>query len=689
MEVDPNRVLVEYATDVAYITTIDGEVEWVSPAVHRVLGFEVDALLGTRLRDLVHPDDRDSAYAWRERVVAEGAPAAGATSEPIRILRADGSHIWCTVTVVRVLDDRGTWVGLTGSIHDVDALVRTRLDLAEAHATMHAVLEAQVDPMVTLLAIRDDEGGIVDFRFEDANEAAARFHQRRLADLIGATVMEVLGPGVGEEDVAAADGVLRTGEAVVLNDLWSHVRERQGCGPTYLDIRIVPVDDDRVSYSWRDVTDRYTARLAVARAHDLLRSVIDAQVDPHVLLRAVRDESGAVVDFVYEDCNAAACAFEGRERVDLIGATVRAVYPSAEEAAEDIADCARALATGAPVVRNDAPTLGYFDGRGRPVVADIRVVPLDDDLVSYTWRDVTERHQAQAALAESEERLRLLAENMTDIVVLIRDQVVTWISPSVTRTLGWRPDEIVGRHPNMITDPRDAEQVVARSIAVTQGALPRQRYRLLTRDGDVHWVDAEGSVISTEGARTVVVTARVVDAEVEALSALEEMARHDELTGLVNRHAVFSQLRRSLGEDERNGSRVGMVFCDLDGFKAVNDEYGHTAGDALLRAVARRLEAEVRSGDVVARIGGDEMLVVLNGVRGLDDAVRIAEKLREAIRQPTAIPGGTVMVSASVGVTLAAAGEQVDEIVARADAAMYAAKRQGKDAVVAIPAGVG
>jgi diguanylate cyclase (GGDEF)-like protein/PAS domain S-box-containing protein len=682
--VDPNRVLVEYATDVAYITTIDGEVEWVSPAVTRVLGFAGDALIGTRLRDLVHPDDRDIAYSWRERVVAEGAPTAGATSEPVRIRRADGSHIWCAVTVVRVLDDAGRWVGLTGSIHDVDALVRTRLDLAEAHAALHAVLEAQVDPMATLVAVRDDAGAVIDFRYEDANEAAARYHQRAVTDLLGATVMEVLGPGVGEVDVAAAEGVLRTGQAVVLNDQWSKVRERQGCGPTYLDIRIVPVDEERVSYSWRDVTDRFTARQAVARAHDLLRSVIDAQVDPHVLLRAVRDEGGAIVDFVYEDCNAAACAFEGWERVDLIGSTMRAVYPSPQEAVEDIADCTQALLTRAPVVRNDSRTLGYFDGQGRPVVVDIRVVPIDEDLVSYTWRDVTERHLAQAALAASEERLRLLAENMTDIVVLIRDQIVTWISPSVTRTLGWRPHEIVGQSPRMFTDPRDVDQVIARWVAIPQGALPRQRYRLVTRDGDIHWVDAEGSVVGTDGARTVVVTARVVDAEVEALSALEEMARHDELTGLVNRHAVFSQLRRSLGDDERSGTRVGLVFCDLDGFKAVNDEYGHTAGDALLRAVARRLEAEVRSGDVVARIGGDEMLVVLNGVRGLDDAVRIAEKLGAAIRQPTDIPGGTVQVSASMGVTLAAPGEDVDAIVARADAAMYEAKRQGKDAVVAV-----
>ena len=219
--------------------------------------------------------------------------------------------------------------------------------------------------------------------------------------------------------------------------------------------------------------------------------------------------------------------------------------------------------------------------------------------------------------------------------------------------------------------------------AVPEGDLPRQRYRMATRDGSPRWVDGEGRIISQDP-RTVIVTARIVDAEVAALRALEDMARHDELTGLVNRHAVFDQVSRALQGDVRSGTRVGMVFCDLDGFKSVNDTYGHSAGDALLRSIARRLERAVRSVDVVARIGGDELLVVLNGVRDLDDAVAIAEKIRAEVRQPTPIPGGTVTVSASVGVAVAEPGETIDDIVARADAAMYDAKRSGKDRVVAV-----
>ena len=819
MEIDPWRVLTTSSRDVAYIADQDGCLTWLSEALPRVLGWQVEELLGQPLRDLVHPDDREAARAWRALLAAR-SDDEGLTTDPLRFRRADGSYLWCGVSAARAFDEAGEAIGITGSVHDVDDLVKARIAAADAHARLQALLEAQVEPLVSLVALRDGTGDVVDFVFEDVNQPAADFHRTTIDQLVGSTVLQVLGREAGGDDVDTARRVLETGEAVIVNDVWSFVCANQGAPPTWLDLRVVPVDDERVSYSWRDVTDRYCARVALGEAHDLLRSVIDAQLDPYVLFRAVRDQSGEIVDVLYDDLNTAAAHFEGRTRDALLGATIRGVYRDPEEAASDIADCADALSTGRPVVRsdvpsweyrddtgnptvvdlaivpidservsytwrdvtekhrsreevrqahgllrrvidaqvdphvlltavrdgsgrivdftyldaneaaaeyeaapreqmvgasildvyhdatearqdiddcitalesglpvvrNDAATVGYVDASGRRIVTDNRIVPVDADLVSFTWRDVTDRHQAQQALAESEERLRLLAENMTDIVALIREQAIMWVSPSITRTLGWEPEELIGQSPVVLTHPEDIAGVMGRWLAVTDGYLPRQRYRLLTRDGAPRWVDTEGRIIGTTP-RTVVVTARVVDAEVAALRALEDMARHDELTGLVNRHAVFDQVTRALAGDVRAGTKVAMVFCDLDDFKAVNDTYGHSGGDALLRSIARRLERAVRSGDIVARIGGDELLVVLNGVRDLDDAVSIAEKLRAEVRQPTPVPGGTATVTASVGVALAEPGEGIDDIVARADAAMYEAKRSGKDRVVTVRA---
>ena len=130
-----------------------------------------------------------------------------------------------------------------------------------------------------------------------------------------------------------------------------------------------------------------------------------------------------------------------------------------------------------------------------------------------------------------------------------------------------------------------------------------------------------------------------------------------------------------------------MLFCDLDHFKEVNDNNGHQAGDAVLQAMAMRIRSCLRGSDLAARIGGDELMVVLPGLHGLPDALAIAEKLRRLASEPVPTPGGEVQISMSVGVALACAGESLDALIARADTAMYTAKQQGRDQVVAIAGG--
>ena len=127
------------------------------------------------------------------------------------------------------------------------------------------------------------------------------------------------------------------------------------------------------------------------------------------------------------------------------------------------------------------------------------------------------------------------------------------------------------------------------------------------------------------------------------------------------------------------------LFIDLDEFKVVNDTWGHVAGDALLRAVAQRIESVVRANDVVARLGGDEFLVVLDGVEGESAAAAIADKVRAACSQPVATPTGTVATTLSVGVVLREAGESSDALIARADRAMYTAKDAGRNQTVVAP----
>jgi diguanylate cyclase (GGDEF)-like protein len=164
---------------------------------------------------------------------------------------------------------------------------------------------------------------------------------------------------------------------------------------------------------------------------------------------------------------------------------------------------------------------------------------------------------------------------------------------------------------------------------------------------------------------------------------LLRLASHDELTGLPLARLALDRLEMALHAAQRRGEKVGVLFVDLDGFKAVNDRHGHLAGDALLRAVAQRLRAAVRAEDTVARVGGDEFVVVAVEQRHHDDALRVAHKLVDEIGRPFVVGGATVRVGASVGLAMFPDdAPDAESLRRRADAAMYRAKNAGGARVV-------
>jgi diguanylate cyclase (GGDEF)-like protein len=149
---------------------------------------------------------------------------------------------------------------------------------------------------------------------------------------------------------------------------------------------------------------------------------------------------------------------------------------------------------------------------------------------------------------------------------------------------------------------------------------------------------------------------------------------------------VLERLDHLKGNQHRHGERLAVLFCDLDKFKTVNDTHGHQVGDEVLRLTAERLRGCLRtSDDLGARVGGDEMMIVLHGVRDLADAMEVAEKLRGSVAEPMPTGAGPLKVTMSVGVTLARQGENTAGIIARADDAMYQAKQTGRNQVIAIP----
>jgi diguanylate cyclase (GGDEF)-like protein len=208
-------------------------------------------------------------------------------------------------------------------------------------------------------------------------------------------------------------------------------------------------------------------------------------------------------------------------------------------------------------------------------------------------------------------------------------------------------------------------------------------YRLQSRD-DLRWLQCRARVERDDLGlpRRVVGVFRDITDERRFLDELADAAIRDPLTGLLNRFAISDRLDHALARLLRHERQVAVMFVDLDGLKVINDHLGHERGDDVLRAVSSRLVEAVRREDSVGRYGGDEFVVVCEDISTPDDALVIGERIAARVFLPPDDAGGTVDVTASVGVTAARVGDSPRDVLARADAAMYEAKREGGGRVV-------
>jgi len=295
------------------------------------------------------------------------------------------------------------------------------------------------------------------------------------------------------------------------------------------------------------------------------------------------------------------------------------------------------------------------------------------------------RNRTVNLLTESETHYRLLAENSANVVVLSRDRVIVWVSPSVEDMVGWTPAELIGTHASDLIHFHDIDGLpVDRGPDAGRESL---RLRMLDKSGEYRWIEVHRApFVNDRGEQDgSVVSFRTIDSEVATEQELQRRATHDDLTGLLARGEAIEQLEAIVRNRRRPGADCSVMFCDLDAFKSINDTHGHQAGDTVLRTFAERLREAVRVEDVVARVGGDEFLVVLNGVHSLQEAMSMAQKVHLAVtRNPISIGMESVRASVSIGVTLVAAGETADSIITRADEAMYQSKRGGAGHVTAI-----
>lgn len=389
-------------------------------------------------------------------------------------------------------------------------------------------------------------------RFLEVNEAAARMLGRTVEELRTLTVADLRSP----DDSTPARQQLAE---VIGGQRDSFTDRRRWLRPdgrvTVVDVTVsgVRASDGSVAMLLAqavDVTGYVAARGEVEAAEATLRGVIDSLIDPWVLLEAVRDPDGVIVDFAYRDANEAACAANGLSWDDLMGTTLLTLLPGHRETGL-FAQYAQVVETGVPLELDDAPYgselsdggIRYFDNRAVKV----------GDGISFTWRDVTERVEQRQRLARQ-----------------------------------------------ALTDP---------------------------------------------------------------------------LTGLANRQRLLDVMDEACHRIDGSSGAAALLYCDLDGLKGINDTLGHEAGDVVLRAVGDRMRGAVRTADLVARIGGDEFVVLAEGIRDDESAMALALKVADAVTRPLMVGGEELLPTISFGVSVCSPGSTPAQLLRRADAALYRQKR--------------
>ena len=430
-----------------------------------------------------------------------------------------------------------------------------------------------------------------------------------------------------------------------------------------------------------DITENRRTEQALALSEDRFRAASEASLDSLVMMEAVRDDEGTIVDFTITVANENAARLFGVPVERLLGQRVSAHFPAGQEA--------RLLQKYASVVESGEPVnKEYATEHPRVNAAWIReqIVKVDDG-VAMTSSDISEQKHAELALRGSEDRYRTLLLHAVDVACIVdAGGFIRYASPAVERVMGYTSEEFCALHPFDLLHTDDLENWLKQwqSIEGQVDARFTFEVRAMHRDGGYRWLEISfRDLRHDDQINGFIIHFYDVGERRAAQQALLHQTLHDGLTGLPNRALLLDRLGHAFDRSARDAGSVAVFYLDIDHFKVVNDSLGHAAGDALLREVADRLRTTVRPGDTVARLGGDEFVICCEDIDGTDGALMMARRVQDSFATPFHPEGHPIAIGTSIGIALAGPSSENPEAVLRdADAAMYVAKAQGRDRFV-------
>lgn len=412
---------------------------------------------------------------------------------------------------------------------------------------------------------------------------------------------------------------------------------------------------------------KHSAQSELEQERRFLRAAINGITDNFVY----KDAEG-----VYQLCNHAFEKYIGLTEQELIGRTVHGILP--QQTADAIAQ------HDAQVLTSGAPAVFEYEDTERGMTMETHKYPLfDDDKkilgIIIISRDITQRKQVEAQLGLL---AQVFARSGESIFITDADNTIMAVNQAFTDTLGYTETEVVGKNPSILKSGRDNHVYEDMLQAINskgewQGEIwNRSKYGALVPG----WLtitrvnDNEERLTNYIGIFTDITDIK------RSQERIDHLAHHDALTGLPNRLLFSDRLENAIQLAKRESRQLALLFIDLDRFKNINDTLGHPAGDEILQVVAKRLLENVRASDTVARMGGDEYLVLLPDITDSEDAAVVAHGILQALEKPITIESHEIVITCSVGISIYPRdAENITALIKHADTALYRVKEEGRN----------
>ena len=302
------------------------------------------------------------------------------------------------------------------------------------------------------------------------------------------------------------------------------------------------------------------------------------------------------------------------------------------------------------------------------------------------WQMVTNLKRVKEELQASQRQFKAIFDSAMDGIVIFNESGhIRGLNPAAEQIFGYAESDVVGQCMHRLIPRLAGTAGPASELHMTIDGLDAagtkvREFKAVRGDGTEFDSELSISQMQVAGQRLFIGIVRDITDRKRVHERIEQLAHHDFLTKLPNRVLFRDRLERAIALANRNNGRIAVLFLDLDGFKAVNDELGHEAGDHLLCEIARRISTVIRHSDTVARVGGDEFTVILNEIGSADDVSAVAGKILGAVSLPFALAGQQRRIGVSIGIAIFPDHARAhDALLRAADASMYAAKQAGKN----------